>query len=67
MQNIFLKNSYTKHGGETIRRSFSKKSKLGISLDHSFIQFVFIVCQVEEGHRNILKLSCRPLAFTTCF
>ena len=30
----------------------------------SFIQFVFIVCQVE-GYRNILKLSCKSLAFTS--
>ena len=27
------------------------------------MQFVFIVCQVRD-YRNILKLSCRPLAFT---
>ena len=26
--------------------------------------FVFIVCQVE-GYRNVLKLSCRPFAFTS--
>ena len=30
---IFLEKSYTKCGGETIPRSFSKKSKLNISLD----------------------------------
>ena len=33
MKNIFLKKSYTKGGGETIHRPFSKKSKLSISLD----------------------------------
>ena len=33
MRNIFLEISYTKHDGETIPRPFSKKSKLGISLD----------------------------------
>ena len=33
MRNIFLEKSYTKCGGETILRSFSKKSKLSISLD----------------------------------
>ena len=27
------------------------------------MQFAFIVCQVE-GYRDILQLSCRPLAFT---
>ena len=30
------------------------------------MQFVFIVCQVED-YRNILKLSCRPLAFTSYY
>ena len=33
MGNIFLEKSYTKRGGETIPRPFSKKSKLSISLD----------------------------------
>ena len=33
MRNIFFKKSYTKCGGETIPRPFSKKSKLSISLD----------------------------------
>ena len=34
MRNIFLEKSYTKYGGETIPRPYSKKSKLSISLDH---------------------------------
>ena len=33
-----------------------------MSLDESFKQLVFMVCQVED-YQNILKLSCRPLAF----
>ena len=33
IRNIFLENSYTKCGGETIARPFPKKSKLKISLD----------------------------------
>ena len=33
MRNIFLEKSYTKYGGETSPRSFSKKPKLNISLD----------------------------------
>ena len=33
MRNIFLEKSYTKYGGETIPRSFSKNPKLSISLD----------------------------------
>ena len=57
MRNIFLETSYTKCGGEAIPRSFSKQSKLSI-------QFVFSICQVKD-YRNILKLSCRPLAFAS--
>ena len=53
MRNIFLEKSYTKCGRETIPRPFSKISK-----------FVLIVCQVEH-YRKLLKLSCRPFAFTT--
>ena len=33
MINSFLEKSYTKGGGDTIPRLFSKKSKLSISLD----------------------------------
>ena len=33
MRNIFVEKSYTKCGGETVPRHFSKKSKLSISLD----------------------------------
>ena len=33
MRNIFLKNSYTKYGRETISRFFSKNSKLSIYLN----------------------------------
>ena len=33
VRNIFLENSYTKCGRETIPRPFSKKSKLSLSLD----------------------------------
>ena len=33
MRNIFLMKSYTKWGGETIPRPFSKTSNLRISLD----------------------------------
>ena len=59
-RNIFLEKSYTKCGGETITRSISIKLKLIMSLD----QNIFIESQVE-GCRNILKLSCKPLAFTS--
>ena len=33
MKNIFLEKSYTKYGGETSPRLFTKKLKLAISLD----------------------------------
>ena len=33
MRKIFLEQSYTKFGGETSPKPFSKKSKLNISLD----------------------------------
>ena len=33
MRNIFVEKPYTKSDGETIRKPFSKKSKLSISLD----------------------------------
>ena len=69
---VILEKSYTKCGGETSPRPFSGKLKLSISLDQQYkvlyfilyTQFVFIVSQIE-GYRNILKLSCRPLAFTS--
>ena len=63
MRNIFVEISCTKCDGETIHRCFSKKSKLTTSLAGSITIF-FIVCQVES-YLNILKLSCRPLAFTS--
>ena len=33
MRNVFLENSYTKSGRETIPKPFSKKLKFSISLD----------------------------------
>ena len=55
----------TKRGGKTIPRPFSEKVKhISGSVDLNFIQFVFIVWQVE-AYRNTLKLSFRPLAFTS--
>ena len=56
VRNIFLEKSCTKCGGEIIPRPFSKKSKLGISLDQEskVLYIVFIVCQAE-GYQNILE------------
>ena len=43
-RNIFLEKSYTKYGGETIPRPFSKKSKLSIYLDqHSKVLYILFL------------------------
>ena len=54
-RNAFLEKSYSKCVEETGTRPFSKKSKLSISLDRQFIQFVLLYVQVEY-YQNILKL-----------
>ena len=67
MTNIFLEKSYTRCGGETIPKPYSKNSKSRKSQGQfykSFIQFVFIVCKFGS-YRNILKLNSRPLVFTS--
>ena len=45
LRNIFLEKSYTKYGAKTFPKPFSKKSKLGISLDrHSkFLYILFLL------------------------
>ena len=62
MRNIFLEKLYTKCGAETIPRPLSNISKISISLDQQFVQFAFIICQVD---RKVLKLSYRPLGLTS--
>ena len=54
---------------KSYKRNYSQTFFLKIKIEHisgsvvsSFIQLVFIVCQVE-GYQNILKLGCRSLAF----
>ena len=44
MRNIFLEKSNTKCGGETIPRPFSKKSKLGMSLDQ--YSMLLVLCSL---------------------
>ena len=46
--------------------SILKKSKLSIPLDQQskVLYGLFFICQVED-YPNILKLSCKPLAFTS--
>ena len=66
MRNIFLEKSYTKCGRETIPRPFSKSQNreyFWVNILKFYIYFL-IVCQVEN-YRKWLKLSCRPLAFTS--
>ena len=58
---IFLEKSYTKCGGETIPRPFSKKSKL--SIDQQFKALCSLILLCVEGYQTILKSRCRALAF----
>ena len=65
-RNIFLEKSYTKYGRGTIPRTFFKNQSwayLWINILKFYI-FCFIVWQIED-YQNWLKLSCRPLAFTS--
>ena len=67
MANIFPEISNSKCGGETIPRPFYQNQiehTSGPIVYTSFIQFVYIVYQVE-GYRNIIKLSCRQLVFNS--
>ena len=65
MRKIFVQKSYIEFGRETSPGLFTEKLSLSISLGQwNLIQFVLIACQ-DEGYRNILKLSCRLLAFTS--
>ena len=44
--NIFLEKSFTRCGGETIPRPFSRKSKLSVSLDQQsqILYSLFLLC-----------------------
>ena len=66
-RNIFLEKLYTKYGGEASPRSFSKKSKLSITLDQQpEISYSLCLYYVQvKDYQNILKLRCWPLAFTS--
>ena len=65
MRNIFPWKLYTQCSGETIPRTLSKNSKLSISLDtyNKLLDSLFFL--YPKGYQIILKLSCRPLAFTS--
>ena len=48
MRNIFVEKSFSKCGGETIPRLFSKKSKLNISLDQqSKVSYSFFLLDAK--------------------
>ena len=48
-RNIFLEKSFTKCGGETIPRTFSKKSKFTLSLDQRFkVLYVLFSCMSKS-------------------
>ena len=71
MRNIFLEKSYTECGGKTSPGPFSKKSELSILRSQNWdlqstILYNFLLYIQVEDYRNILKLRCSPLAFTTC-
>ena len=63
MKNIFLEKSYTKCGGKTIPRTFSKKSKLSISLDqqskvlHSLLRVTSYKTFLKKKKRSETSLS----------
>ena len=52
MRNIFLEKLYTKCGGETSPRPFSKKSKLSISLDQ-YSKVLYILFLLLAKSRTI--------------
>ena len=66
MRIFFYEKPYTKCDGDYSQTVFwkIKIEHISGSILYSFIQLVIMVCQVED-YQNILKLSCRPLAFTT--
>ena len=53
LTNIFLEKPYTKCGGETIPRPFSKKSKLSISLD----QYCKVLNSLFLLHANLRAIK----------
>ena len=70
-RDIFLEKLYSKCGGETSPSLFSKKLKLTVSLDQWFkVSYSLFLLYgklraIEIYGPNILKLSCRPFAFTS--
>ena len=66
MINTFLESSYTKFGGESIPRSFSKTLKLSISLEQlSKNLYSLVLSYAKLKAIEILELSFRPLVYTS--
>ena len=65
MRNIFLEKSYTKCDGKTSPRPFSRKLKLGISLDQQSNKFytVCFYCILHSGLWECIKTKLQ----NTCF
>ena len=57
MKNIFLEKSYTKCSGDTSSNLFSKKTKLGISLDQwsEILRSLFVFYIQVKDYQNMLK------------
>ena len=58
MKDIFHEEAYTKYGGETSRRSFSKKLKLSVTLDQQagiLYSMLFLYNQVKD-YQNMFSL-----------
>ena len=64
MRNIFLEKSYTKCGEETIHSHFLIVQHWAYLRINS-LKFYTVLYSQAEDCRNILKISCRPLAFTS--
>ena len=63
IRNIFLEKSYIKCGGETIPRPFSKKSKLGISMDQwskclSILFWLYAKLNISKYIETKLQTTC---------
>ena len=68
MRNVFVENfsekqSYTKCGGKTSPRLFTKKSSISWDQRSIVLHSLFLLYAQVEGYRIILKLSCRALGF----
>ena len=65
MRNIFPEKSFTKCGGETSHRPFSKKLKMSKSLDQSSKVLNSLLLLYGKLRAIQIYLICKPLAFTS--